>query len=251
MSEEIRSCQDVDDQLAAYIDGEQTDAVQKSVDEHLRGCPSCRAHADRERAARDLLRTHRDRLRTAAPVGLQTRCEEASRILVARKRSPMRAWVPLSLAATLILAVGAVFVFGVNDRVEALAAGMVLDHTKCFKITPAAGKNDAASDEALWQEKQGWTIKVPPSSDEQELTLVDVRRCLTAGGWSAHLMYQWHGHPLSVYVLPKTVGTEGPAETLGVETTIWAAGGRTYAVLADGRPPGFDGIVSYMKVHAQ
>lgn len=252
MSEEIHSCRDVDEQLAAYVDGEQPDALQTSVDEHLRECPSCRAHADGERAARDLLRTHRERLRTAAPAGLQARCEEATRALApARQRSAMHAWVPLSLAATLILAVGAVFVFGLNDRVEALAAGMVLDHAKCFKIAAAAGKADAVSDEALWQEKQGWAIRVPPSSDEQQLTLIDVRRCLTADGWSAHLMYQWRGQPLSVYVLPKMVGSAGPSETLGHETAIWAAGGRTYAVLADGRPPGFEGIVSYMKVHAQ
>lgn len=251
MSDEIHSCRDVDDQLAAYIDGEQTEALQTAVDEHLRACPECRGHAERERAARDLVRTHRTSLRTAAPAGLQARCEEATRTVSGRPRSPLRAWVPLSLAATLILAVGAVFVFGLNDRVEALATGMVLDHAKCFKIAPTAGKGDAESDEALWREKQGWTIRVPPSSDDQQLTLIDVRRCLTADGWSAHLMYRWRGQPLSVYVLPKTVGSAGPSETLGVETAIWANDGRTYAVLADGRPAGFEDIVSYMKVHAQ
>jgi anti-sigma factor RsiW len=249
---EIRSCREVDEQLAAYIDGEQPAGARKSMDAHLVACPSCRGNAERERTARDLIRTHRDRLRTTAPPALHARCETASRTEPSpARRSAIRAWMPLSLAATLLLAVGGVFVFGLNDRVEALAAGLVLDHSKCFKIAPAAGNDDAAEDEALWAKNQGWAITVPPSSPDEQLTLVDVRRCLTADGWSAHLMYRWRGKPLSVYVVPMVVGSAAPSETLGHETEIWADNGRTYAVLADGRPPGFDEIVSYMRGHAK
>ena len=246
----IHSCRDVDEQLAAYVDGEQAADARRATDAHLAACPSCRGNADRERTARELIRAHRDQLRISAPAGLQTRCETASRPPV-RTRSGIRTWVPLSLAATLLLAIGGVFVFGLNDRVEALAAGLVLDHSKCFKIAPAAGKDDAALDEALWSKNQGWAITVPRSSDDEQLTLVDVRRCLTADGWSAHLMYRWREQSLSVYVVPKVVGDAAPSEKLGHETAIWADNGRTYAVVADGRPAEFDEIVSYMKVHAK
>lgn len=251
--DEIRGCRDVDEQLAAYVDGEDPAGVRRSLDAHLSACPSCRDNAERERTARDMIRAHRESLRTAAPADLLARCQTASRNAQppGRARATFRRLVPLSVAATLLLAVGVVFVFGLNDRVEALAAGLVLDHAKCFKITPAAGKDDAAADEAIWQRKQGWAITVPASSSDEQLTLVDVRKCLTADGWSAHLMYRWRGQPLSVYVVPKMVGTAAPSETLGHETEMWAGNGRTYAVLVDGRPPGFDEIVSYMKVHAK
>lgn len=252
MPDAIRSCREVDEQLAAYVDGEQAADTRRSMDAHLAACPSCRDHADHERTARELIRTHRGQLRTTAPAGLQARCETASRPAASAARRPaIRIWIPLSLAATLLLAVAGVFVLGLNDRVEALADGLVLDHSKCFNIAPSPGKDDAALDEAVWSKNQGWTITVPRSSDDEELTLIDVRRCLTADGWSAHLMYRWHGRPLSVYVVPKEVGNAAPSEKLGHETAIWAENGRTYAVLADGRPPGFDEIVSYMKVHAK
>ena len=249
---EIQSCREVDEQLAAYIDGEQPGGVRRSMDAHLAGCPSCRGNAERERTARQLIRAHRGVLRTTAPAALQARCETVSRsqpsVGTIRR---VRAWVPLSVAATLLLAIGGVFVFGLNDRVEALAAGLALDHGKCFRIAPQAGKDDAAADEALWREHQGWAITVPRSSEAEELTLVDVRRCLTADGWSAHLMYRWRGQSLSVYVVPKVVGSAAALETLGCETSMWSENGRTYAVLAEGRPPGFEQIVSYMKGHAR
>jgi hypothetical protein len=62
--------------------------------------------------------------------------------------------VPLSLAATLLLAVGGVFIFGLNDRVEALAASLAIDHVKCFKTvktdpnTPA----DTAAAAIKWKQ---------------------------------------------------------------------------------------------------
>ena len=47
------------------------------------------------------------------------------------------------------------------------------------------------------------------------------------------------------------VGRDRVMDKLGHETAIWSGGGRTYAVLADGRPPDFDHIVSYVKAHAK
>ena len=51
--------------------------------------------------------------------------------------------MPLSLAATLVLAVAGVFVFGLNNRVEALAASLAVDHVKCFKCRRNAAHADA------------------------------------------------------------------------------------------------------------
>ncbi|MGH9408361.1 MAG: anti-sigma factor family protein, partial [Vicinamibacterales bacterium] len=62
MTEMGSGCREVQDQLAAYVDGEQQADVRRAVDTHLIACPSCRRDADSERAARDLIRTHRDEL---------------------------------------------------------------------------------------------------------------------------------------------------------------------------------------------
>ena len=39
--------------------------------------------------------------------------------------------VPLAAAATIVLAVAAVFGFGLNNKVQALAFQMTIDHVKC------------------------------------------------------------------------------------------------------------------------
>src|SRR4030095_4418783 len=101
-------------------------------------CPPCRKHAADETAARDLVHAHRDTLRATAPETLRARCAQSSAVPApsafgARRSALIRRWAPLSVAATLVLAVAGVFVLGLNNPVEALAATLTLDHVKCFK----------------------------------------------------------------------------------------------------------------------
>ena len=105
--------------------------------------------------------------------------------------------------------------------------------------------------EARWASRQGWVITVPETEPAENLRLVDVRRCLSTDGRVAHLMYLWHGEPLSVYVLPKVLGRDRVLDSMGHQTAIWSANGRTYAVLANGHPQDFDTIVEYVKTHAR
>jgi putative zinc finger protein len=252
------NCGDLDEHLAPYVDGEQPDDVRGAVDAHLKMCAPCRRRAEGERIAREIVRSRREQLREAAPASLRESVSSfqspvSSRSPIPHSPSPIplyRRWVPLSLAATLLLAFAGVFLLGINDRVEALATGLALDHAKCFRVGTTTGEKDSAAAEARWQHAQGWPLTLPQSRDEQ-LTLVDVRRCLTADGWSAHVLYRWHGQPLSVYILPLVVGRDRIIEKLGHETAIWSGDGRTYAVLVDGRPPDFEHIVSYVKAHAK
>ena len=102
-----------------------------------------------------------------------------------------------------------------------------------------------------WQQDQGWPIVVPQSEPAQQLKLVDVRRCFTTDGRSAHMMYTWRGAPLSLYVLPEDVGHDRVVDKMGHEAVIWCANSRTYAVVADGHPQDLSQVVSYMKAHAQ
>jgi hypothetical protein len=167
-------------------------------------------------------------------------------------RLPASRWLPLSLAATLVLAIGGVFLLGINSGVEALATGLALDHAKCFQFrgdaTPLA---DAHLVERKWEREHGWAILVPPSTDQEQLQLLTVRRCLSTDGRVAHAMYLWHGEPLSVFVLPHEVTPERLLDPMGHETAIWSANGRTYAVLATGHPTDFTHIVNYVKTHAR
>jgi hypothetical protein len=163
----------------------------------------------------------------------------------------LRRWAPLSLAATILLAVAGVFVFGLNDRVEALAASLAVDHVKCFKMSGADNHVDAPAAEKSWLADQGWPVVVPPASPAQELALVDVRRCFSTDGRAAHMMYSWRGAPVSLYVLPENVGRDQVIQKVGQQAVIWCANNRTYAVVADGQRTDLTPIVTYMKAHVR
>lgn len=260
----MAKCAEVEPLFASYVDGEAAPQDRADVEAHLTTCPPCRDRVAGERTARDVLKARGAELRPAAPPPLRARCAACGRD-PARPPAGLgslirrRPWVPLSLAATLVLAVGWVFLFGVNDRVEALAAQLALDHVKCFQFPPSRAARDAATLSREWSSAQGWAISVPSSLASEQLELVGVRRCLSTEGRVAHIMYKWHGAPLSVYVLNRTVtrvaltrpATEEIVATLGEEAVIWSSAGRTYAVVGRGRPSDLQHVAAYVRRAAQ
>jgi hypothetical protein len=164
--------------------------------------------------------------------------------------------VPLSLAATLLLAVAGTFIFGLNQPVEALAAQLTLDHVRCFQFAPERLAHvDPASAGRDWAAAQGWSLQVPASFPGTQLELLGVRRCFLSSGRVAHVMYKWRGAPLSVFVVPRMIRT-GPqrdeiVEKFGHEAIVWSAGERTYVVVARGSPSDLDPVVGYVKANAR
>lgn len=261
MADEKKTCRELDEQFAPYVDGEAPPAARRAIESHLAACPPCLERAGDERSARDVVAEHRGELRAPAPAALRARCIALSASAKATEHAGVgrsalastliRRWAPLSLAATLVLAVAGVFVFGLNDRVQALAASLAVDHVKCFKVEGAAPHTDALVAARDWEHDQGWPIVVPQSEPGQQLTLVDVRRCFTTDGRSAHMMYTWRGAPLSLYVLPEDIGRDRVVDKMGQQAVIWCANRRTYAVVAGGHPQDLSQVIAYMKAHAR
>jgi len=248
MAEDIRNCRDVEARLTPYVDGESGGDARRAMDAHLTACPPCREHALAERGARELIRDHRDTLRAAAPDALRARCAAHVR---PGSRAIVRRWIPLSLAATLLLAAAGATIFSVTRPVDALAAGFALDHMKCFRVCDTDHPIDASVVESAWRREEGWPIEVPRSDPAEQLELVNVRRCLSTDGLAAHLLYRWRGQPLSLYVLPRALDADQVVEELGHRTAVWTDGGRTYAVVAPGHPDDFTDVVHYVRTHAR
>lgn len=251
MADEIKTCDELDERLTPYVDGEAAPDARRAVDGHVAACPPCKKHANAEAAARETVRQHRTALTARAPESLRARCSALQSSVANRQSRMLRRWAPLSLAATIVLAVAGVFVFGLNDRVEALAASLAVDHVKCFKVSGAAGHVDAPVAEKKWLDDQGWTVVVPPASPAEQLRLVDVRRCFSTDGRAAHMMYSWRGAPVSLYVLPANLGRDQVIQKVGQQAVIWCANNRTYAVVAEGQPKDLTPIVTYMKAHVR
>jgi hypothetical protein len=163
--------------------------------------------------------------------------------------------VPLSLAATLVLAVAGAFMLGLNNQVEALAAQLTLDHLMCFQFAPErAAHADPVDAGRAWAASHGWPLQIPASSPGAQLELLGVRRCVMSGKQAAHVLYKWRGDPLSVFVVPQRLRASQAnemVEKFGHEAVIWSAGGRTYVVLARGRPSELEPVVGYVKANAR
>ena len=254
-----RGCQQVESLFAAYVDQEAGVAERATVDAHLRACPPCRDRIAGERAAREVLRARGAALRPCASHALRARC--AAHGTPAATRSALltrRALIPLSLAAAVLLAVSStLFFFG--NTVEVLAAQLAVDHVKCFQFAPGGTTPvsvDPLAEAKKWEAKYGWPLKVPASAASEELELIAVRRCLSSEGRIAHMMYRWHGQPLSVFVLnsrPAARKNDQPGEIeevvskMGENTVIWSRGDRTYAVVARSLSPDLQQVARYVR----
>lgn len=262
----MSKCSDLDPLFAPYADGEAQPGDRISVESHLEKCPPCRERVAEQRAVHSAFATRRSALRVSASEGLRARCAAQARIARTNSVVPMpqpaarrriSRWVPLSLAATLLLAIAGAFIIGLNDNVEALAAQLTLDHVKCFQFAPERlNHTDATTASRHWAETQGWAIEIPDSSSSAGLELLGVRRCATTGsGRVAHVMYTWRGRPLSMFVVPRTIHDipeqQEFVEKFGHEAVIWTGRDRTYVLLARARPSDLEPVVSYVRNYAR
>jgi anti-sigma factor RsiW len=264
----VNECRDLEDVLSAYVDGEAVEGDGARVRAHIESCGVCRDRVVGERQARDAVRARRDVLRACAPAALKARCaahaaalEHAvpaasgappADVLPVRRPTFVRRWAPLSLAATVLLAVASVFALGLTDTVQALAFQTTIDHVTCSRFKGVAKQVDHVTEAQQWQERFGWPITVPASSAAQRLELQAVRRCLLTDGSVAHLMYEWQGKPFSVYVLPKRTLPDNPevASRLRHNAVMWSRNERTYIVVTThARGPSLDAVVSYVRSH--
>ena len=250
----MKDCRDVEPLKAPYVEDEGAPAERSRVDAHLKKCGRCRDEVAVERAARDVLVARREELRSAAPEGLRSRCAASA---TSRTPAPVsvrpplyRRWVPLSLAATLFLAIAGVFGLGLTNKSQALAFQMTLDHWSCSRTVRASESGALAAGEG-WEERMGWPVRMPPSSENPPLRLKGLRRCFVTDGSVAHVLYDWRGESLSVYVLPgHSLRAAADVRRFGHEAVMWSQNGRTYVVLARGSKRNeLDGVVQYVKAN--
>ena len=237
------TCEQVEQQLAAYVDGALTD--RSAIDKHLETCNSCRASAHAQSVARTVLRARASELAHVAPPGLRTRLRALAEEERASARQALPA-VPLgwsgqlsAFAAALmfVLVVGAVLLPVATVRsTVVLAAQLALDHLKCFTIEGDADDTPIAKEQAerTLKEEFDLDVSVPAPLPDQHLELMAVRRCLYGDGRAAHLMYRLNGEPVSLFVVP---GVTRPADELslfGHDQVVWTEGDRTYMLIARG-----------------
>jgi len=259
----MNNCQDLEPLLAPYVDGEATAEQRAAIEAHLTACPTCRGYADAEAHARELVRACRDQLQTHAPARLHHKCADLARQQAQASRGELssvpapvsgsdavrgeqpvtapaswRRWAPLSVAATVLLAIAGVFAYSVlSPRGTALAAQLVADHVRCVGIVGGKPPADPVVSADTWQTKRGWFVKVPTFASADDLQFVQLRRCFHGRRVEmAHILYRRQGRLLSLFIMPEREPDPGQIEILGQRTSIWSQGGRTYAVVGASSP---------------
>jgi anti-sigma factor RsiW len=237
-------CDRIDPFVTPFIDGDLPDTDRRAVEAHLRVCPPCHSRIAAERQVHELIRARVPVLKQdAAPDALHARCwalarhEPEAADAFARTAPPPalpRHLAPYALAASLAILVGGAFVYQATDKsARVMAAELAADHVKCFAMNGTFGKHEgAAAVESSMAASFGWRMHLPADPARADMELVGSRQCLYGEGEIAHIMYRHQGHPVSLFMLPKTARTEALVEVLGHEAKIWCVGNRTFVLVA-------------------
>ena len=230
------SCEAIEPLLAPYNEpgcvGVLTPTEQARVEAHLAECPPCRHTAEACRKARQALRAHAADLTDHAPGLLTARC----RAIAARAERPRRArrWMGWSAVG----ATAAVILFIFLMPTQAVATQLAVDHLKCEKLSVRPGT--PAQLESHWRERRQRDIRIPPSSTEQGVRLLGLRRCLSTDGNMAHVMYERGAAKMSLFVLDGGGALDrgssdlAEVETIGHKAILWTVGAATYVLVGKG-----------------
>jgi anti-sigma factor RsiW len=237
-------CRKLEPLFTPYVDGELTAAERDAVAAHVRACPPCHQRVAAERTVRTLLQARRPVFAAEhAPSALRARCAAAG------ARPSAVAWRarlgPLALAASLVLVVSGAFLYELTDRsARVMAAELTADHMKCFAVNAMLGTHQTAGAvESAMLSGFGWHVQLPDALPQVGLQLVGARPCLYGEGRIAHLMYRHDGHPVSLFMLPRSARPEEMLRVMGHEAAIWSAGNRTFVLIASEPRAEFDRIV--------
>ena len=242
----MNDCHQIDPLVTPYVDGDISSADRDVVDRHLRICWPCRSRVDAEQSVRALIRARMTSLDPiGAPPALRLRCRTLCRSAASGATRGIQAgsvvgtWrarvVPVALAASLVLIVGGAFLYELTDRsTMVMAAELTADHVKCFGVLNGVlGTNhEPAAVEVSMASSFGWRIRLPEHADQAGLELVGARPCLYGEGRVAHIMYRHNGHPVSIFMLPKSARAEELLDVMGHRAVVWSVDARTFVLIA-------------------
>jgi anti-sigma factor RsiW len=256
----MSDCQRIDSLVTPFVDGELPAGDREVIARHLRVCAPCASRVAAEQAVRDVIHRNKPAFETA-PGTLRTTCArlagrdgstpqdpsiasaglrragERTRLDRTRNRTTLP-WharlAPVALAASLVVIVGAAFLYEATERsAKLMAAELTADHVKCLAINSMLRTQHApAVVEGAMLAGFGWQMHLPDNPERIGLELVGVRPCLYGEGKVAHIMYRHDGRLVSLFMLPNSSRSSELVKVLGHEAAIWCVGRRTFVLLA-------------------
>jgi len=224
------TCNYLDRELDAYVDGELGAENDALVRTHLDGCADCRQRLSQRQMLKHI-------------VGALPYCEAPARLranvtMAGSRRRALRSLSLIATAAVLVLAVGGAVSLlpsrsgGGVGPVEAMVDGhvrsLMADHLFDVRST------DRHTVKPWFIGKLDFS---PPVVDlaAQGYPLVGGRVDYVAGRQVAALVYQRRQHVINVFVAPSTTATAAPAaqSVRGFHVRRWTSGGMSFSAVSD------------------
>lgn len=240
----MRSCSAIDPLVTPFVDGELAVDERLAVEAHLRVCAPCHSRVEAERAVRALVVARKPgfegcRASAALKARCHTLCTAVAGTSAVGQAVARPAWwrrrdrvMPLAMVATLTLAVAGVWLYQATARsASVLAAELTADHVKCFALNAVLRTHDSpeAVETAMLN---GFDWHVADAARSGSLELVGSRPCLYGEGEMAHIMFRHEGHPVSLFMLPRSQRPQQIVSALGHEAAIWSFQDRTFVLVA-------------------
>ncbi len=241
-------CQKWREKLNLFADGELSSEDDSSCSGHLRGCSECNAHAMsmllQKRATRAAGRRYQP--------SVEFRRKVMDQIAAQSSPAPWRAWMPqLAGAAALILItfIGITMWPGMvhsdaqnNSSLRALAD---LHSTVLAAANPVeVVSSDRHTVKPWFQGKLPFSFDLPEPNGGP-YTLLGGRMAFFAQQPSAHLIYAYKQHRLSVFIFAERDALQPWNETndlAGIHTETWKQNGLRYVVVGDAAADVINGL---------
>ncbi|HEY2847788.1 MAG TPA: anti-sigma factor [Pyrinomonadaceae bacterium] len=245
------NCENTDELLNAYVDGELDVMTESDLDKHLSTCKGCK---DRTRALR-LLRSSfaEGSLRFEAPDDLREKVRDAissqpsavsnqagkqpPNYPLSSIRYPLSRWFPGLAIATVLLLVFAFMFFRSQPSTDDLVASeLVSDHVRSMMVDHLSDvvSTDQHTVKPWFEGKLDYA---PPVTDlaSQGFPLTGGRLDYAAGRPIAALVYQRKLHAINLFVLPTTESDTPPrmSSRQGFNLVHWTRQGMTFYAVSD------------------
>jgi len=227
-------------QLDAYLDGELASRDAREFADHLKECRECARLHDARVALGAAIRAEVPALR--APDEVRTRVRAALRSAagspVASRRTPVRGWRPLALAASLALVAVGSWRLGSNRAAgEALSEQVLTTHVR--SLMPGHLTDVVSSDQHTVKPWFNGKLDFSPAVYDfagRGYPLIGGRLDYLGGRPVAALVYGRRQHLINVFLWPAAQGpVRDPGETMrqGYHLLHWRTSEYTYWVVSD------------------
>jgi anti-sigma factor RsiW len=256
------NCQDVQNLLHPYSDGELDLVRNLEIEEHLSTCPAC---AEQEKSLRSLRAVlSAPSLYYAAPAALRTRLQAAppsSSAVVERQPIAQSAnWMWATIAAGILLLVGVSVTLGVllsratNPTGGRLEDWVIASHVRSQQVNHLTDvvSSDRHTVKPWFRDKLDFSPQVPDLS-AQGFPLTGGRLDYLADRPVAALVYQRGKHAINVFTWPATNEGEKPVRDFsrqGFHIREWQRSGMNYWAISDLNDEDLDQFVRLFQEHA-